>query len=180
MTAPTTLLTGPPAGDRRWWVELALPIGDGPLDVVLVSDGEALVEVGFVRSRERRRPAAPASWKRDPAPLAGATEQLRGYAAGELTQFDLELRPTGTPFQHQVWTQLLAIGYGTTTTYGRIARDLGLPDSARAVGAAVGANPLAIVVPCHRVIGADGSLTGYAGGLGRKVALLRLEGVMAL
>ncbi|MGH9054321.1 MAG: methylated-DNA--[protein]-cysteine S-methyltransferase [Acidimicrobiales bacterium] len=180
MTTPLALIMGPPASDRRWWDELALPVGDSPLDVVLVSDGEALVEVGFARPRGRRRPTPPASWKRDPSLLAGAADQLRRYAAGELTRFEMALRPAGTSFQYQVWSELLTIEYGTTTTYGRIARDLGLPDAARAVGAAVGANPLAIVVPCHRVIGADGSLTGYAGGLDRKVALLRLEGVLAL
>jgi methylated-DNA-[protein]-cysteine S-methyltransferase len=107
--------------------------------------------------------------------LAEAARQLRAYFARELKEFDLPLRPAGTDFQQRVWRQLLEIGYGETASYGEIARRVGHPDSSRAVGAANGRNPLAIVVPCHRVIGSDGSLTGYAGGLVQKRALLSLE-----
>jgi methylated-DNA-[protein]-cysteine S-methyltransferase len=104
---------------------------------------------------------------------------MRAYFAGELTEFDLEFEAHGTPFQERVWEALKKIPYGTTTTYGRITAELGLePVQARAVGGAVGSNPLGIVVPCHRVIGANGKLTGYAGGLENKEALLVLEGVL--
>ncbi|HVJ94578.1 MAG TPA: methylated-DNA--[protein]-cysteine S-methyltransferase, partial [Labilithrix sp.] len=97
------------------------------------------------------------------------------YFAGQRTSFDLELAPRGTPFQRDVWRALLSVPYGRTTTYSAIARSIGRPLAVRAVGAANGRNPLAIVVPCHRVIGNDGSLTGYAGGLDNKRFLLELE-----
>ncbi|MEO7421631.1 MAG: methylated-DNA--[protein]-cysteine S-methyltransferase [Ornithinibacter sp.] len=110
--------------------------------------------------------------------LTRAHRQLTEYFAGQRRLFDLPLRPTGTDFQRRVWRLLSDIPWGRTITYGAIAADLGLPPGAsRAVGAANGANPLPVVVPCHRVIGADGALTGYAGGLARKATLLRLEGV---
>jgi methylated-DNA-[protein]-cysteine S-methyltransferase len=105
--------------------------------------------------------------------LGGAIEQLAQYFAGERTRFELPLAYSGTPFQRSVWRALQSIPYGTTTTYGALGRELGAP--ARAVGAAVGATPIPIVIPCHRVIGADGSLTGYGGGLSRKRALLAFE-----
>ena len=107
--------------------------------------------------------------------LTRAAEQLHAYFDGTARAFDVPLDLQGTPFQRAVWDALLAIGPGATRTYGDIARSLGQPAAVRAVGAAVGRNPLSIVVPCHRVIGSDGSLTGYAGGLERKLALLRLE-----
>jgi methylated-DNA-[protein]-cysteine S-methyltransferase len=110
--------------------------------------------------------------------LAAATVQLSEYFAGERHDFDLPLRASGTDFQRAVWAQLALIPWGSTRTYGAIAAALGMPLSAsRAVGAANGANPISIIVPCHRVVGADGTLTGYGGGLPRKSALLRLEGV---
>jgi methylated-DNA-[protein]-cysteine S-methyltransferase len=109
----------------------------------------------------------------DPAPLAAATEQLEQYFRGERPQFELSLDYGGTPFQHSVWDVLRTIPYGTTTTYGAIAREL--KAQPRAVGSAVGSTPIPIIVPCHRVIGSDGSLTGYGGGLPRKRALLDLE-----
>jgi methylated-DNA-[protein]-cysteine S-methyltransferase len=108
-------------------------------------------------------------------PFASAIAQLDEYFAGARRDFDLPLAPRGGAFDLAVWEQLAAIPYGETATYGQIARRVGHPDSSRAVGAANGRNPLAIVVPCHRVIGSDGSLTGYAGGLGQKRALLSLE-----
>ncbi|MGL5908390.1 MAG: methylated-DNA--[protein]-cysteine S-methyltransferase [Phycicoccus sp.] len=110
--------------------------------------------------------------------LAEAYRQLAEYFAGERRVFDLPLRPAGTAFQHRVWDVLTTVPWGTTTTYGAIAARLGMPaGAARAVGAANGANPLPIVLPCHRVVGSDGTLTGYAGGVQRKAALLRLEQV---
>lgn len=109
--------------------------------------------------------------------LQEATGQLQRYLRGERQGFDLPLDLSGgTPFQQEVWRALLAIGRGGTRTYGHISQQLGRPRAVRAVGAAVGRNPLSVVVPCHRVLGADGSLTGYAGGLARKAALLTLEG----
>ena len=107
--------------------------------------------------------------------LRAATEQLSAYFAGSLREFSLPLHAAGTPWQHAVWGELQAIGCGAHTDYGAIARALGKPQASRAVGAAVGRNPLSVVVPCHRVLGRDGALTGYAGGLDRKRWLLRHE-----
>jgi methylated-DNA-[protein]-cysteine S-methyltransferase len=108
--------------------------------------------------------------------LRSAVDQLAAYFARDLKEFDLPLAPRGTPFQQRVWEQLLTIGYGETASYGLVARQLGMTNAAsRAVGLANGRNPIPIVIPCHRVIGANGMLTGYAGGLPRKQQLLELE-----
>jgi len=115
------------------------------------------------------------AWEHDPAALAEPARQLAEYFAGERTEFELELRPAGTAFQRGVWDLLLGIPYGETTTYGALALALGDPRKVRAVGLANGRNPISIVVPCHRVIGADGSLVGYGGGLERKRVLLAHE-----
>jgi methylated-DNA-[protein]-cysteine S-methyltransferase len=113
--------------------------------------------------------------------LAAARRQLERYFAGERTEFDLPLAPEGTEFQRAVWAGLGTIGYGETLSYGELADRIGRPNAQRAVGLANGRNPIAVIVPCHRVIGADGSLTGYGGGLDRKQRLLALEqGVAAL
>ena len=109
--------------------------------------------------------------------LAETARQLREYFAGARSAFDVALDLQGTDFQRAVWSALLDIPPGRTTTYGEIARELGVPAASRAVGAAVGRNPVSIIVPCHRVVGSSGALTGYAGGLDRKRLLLRLEGV---
>ena len=109
--------------------------------------------------------------------IAQARAELDLYFEGRLREFRVTLAPQGTPFQEAVWRRLCAIGCGDTTSYGRIAQDVGSPQASRAVGAAVGRNPVTIIVPCHRVIGENGTLTGYAGGLHRKQALLDLEGV---
>ncbi|MEU8956372.1 methylated-DNA--[protein]-cysteine S-methyltransferase [Streptomyces sp. NPDC048518] len=116
-------------------------------------------------------------WTRDDAAFDAVTAQLRAYFAGSLTHFDIEYAPgAGTAFQRRVWDALDTVPYGTTTTYGRLAGQLGLSRVAvRALGSAIGRNPLLVVRPCHRVIGADGSLTGYAGGLDNKRRLLDLE-----
>jgi methylated-DNA-[protein]-cysteine S-methyltransferase len=136
----------------------------GTLSATLDERGK-LWELLFVDERSREAPKE----------LARVREQLDAYFAGRRIGFDLELAERGTPFQRDVWRALAAIPHGETTTYAELARRIGRPKAVRAVGAANGANPWAIVVPCHRVIGADGSLTGYAGGLERKRALLALE-----
>lgn len=167
----------PPATNtsKVWWDEIVVPIGSTKLDVLLISDGEALTGLWFGKSHPGT-PQAP-GWVRDRAPVAAAAGQLAAYAEGDLTQFELPLRPAGSEFQRAVWARLLDIPYGVTTSYGKVATDVGRPNGSRAVGAAVGSNPIAIVIPCHRVIGANGSLTGYGGGLDNKIALLKLEGV---
>ncbi|TGB44956.1 methylated-DNA--[protein]-cysteine S-methyltransferase [Mycolicibacterium peregrinum] len=114
-------------------------------------------------------------WERDDAAFPDAVDQLTAYFAGDLTEFDLELDMVGTQFQRRVWEALLTIPYGETCSYGEIARRIGSPSGSRAVGLANGHNPIGIIVPCHRVIGANGNLTGYGGGLDRKRALLELE-----
>lgn len=114
---------------------------------------------------------------RTPALRAALTE-LREYFTGKRRRFDVRVAPSGTTFQQRVWRAIATVPFGETTSYGRIAAELGGPHLARAVGAAVGANPIPIIIPCHRVIGADGSLTGYGGGLRMKVWLLRHEGVL--
>jgi methylated-DNA-[protein]-cysteine S-methyltransferase len=114
-------------------------------------------------------------WEPDDEAFPEAVEQLEAYFAGDRTEFDLELDLVGTGFQCRVWTALLTIPYGETRSYGEIARQIGAPGAFRAVGLANGHNPIGIIVPCHRVIGSNGSLTGYGGGLERKRALLELE-----
>jgi methylated-DNA-[protein]-cysteine S-methyltransferase len=114
-------------------------------------------------------------WVADPGPFAEVIRQLQAYFAGELRRFDLALAPEGTPFQTAVWKELCNIPYGSTATYAEIAGRIGKPRALRAVGAANGRNPIPIVIPCHRVIGSDGRLTGYGGGLEVKAMLLALE-----
>lgn len=120
----------------------------------------------------------PADWQHQPSALTDrAARQLEEYFAGKRREFDLPLNPRGTPFQRRVWDALLRIPYGESRSYRQQTESLGNPKAIRAVGRANGANPIAVVIPCHRVIGADGSLTGYAGGLDMKARLLMLEGV---
>ncbi|OBB47767.1 methylated-DNA--[protein]-cysteine S-methyltransferase [Mycobacterium sp. 852002-51961_SCH5331710] len=114
-------------------------------------------------------------WVADDGAFPDAVEQLQAYFAGELTEFDLRLDMVGTAFQKKVWAALLTIPYGETRSYGEIAHQIGAPGAFRAVGLANGHNPIGIIVPCHRVIGANGSLAGYGGGLDRKRALLEME-----
>ncbi|HZA12592.1 methylated-DNA--[protein]-cysteine S-methyltransferase [Mycobacterium sp.] len=116
-----------------------------------------------------------ANWERDDAAFADAVEQLNAYFAGERTRFDLDMELVGTTFERRVWAALQTIPYGETRSYGEIAEQIGAPGAFRAVGRANGRNPIGIIVPCHRVIGANGGLTGYGGGLDRKRALLDLE-----
>ena len=145
----------------------------GPLTLV-ARDG-VLVRVEMDGQAHAATPGP--DWARDDdaEPLVTAVGQLQEYFAGRRSEFDLALRPEGTPFQVQVWRELERIPYGETISYGELARRVGNPSASRAVGLANGRNPLAIVVPCHRVIGASGRLTGYGGGLERKAWLLAHE-----
>ncbi len=146
----------------------------GPL--LLTGDGHALTGLSMLDGGGHR-PRGQAGPAPDPGAFAEAVAQLAAYFDGALTEFSVPLAPRGTAFQLAVWAELTKIPYGSTASYGDIARALGKPPvAARAVGAANAANPIAVIVPCHRVIGSDGSLTGYGGGLGRKELLLRLEG----
>lgn len=119
-------------------------------------------------------------WEKSETPFGRIKKQLNEYFRGERTKFDLELAPEGTPFQLAAWRELRKIPYGSTISYGEQAKRMGNPRATRAVGAANGKNPLSIVVPCHRVIGANGKLTGFGGGLGAKKKLLELEGAKNL
>jgi methylated-DNA-[protein]-cysteine S-methyltransferase len=152
-----------------------MPSPVGPLTLAW-SEG-ALSGIFFERARPLGRSA---DWIRDDRRLARARQQLDEYFAGERTAFDLPLNLRGTPFQRRVWEALIEIPFGTTLSYGTLARSLDKPKAMRAVGAANGQNQFVIVIPCHRVIGADGSLTGFGGGLPRKQWLLALERSVAL
>jgi methylated-DNA-[protein]-cysteine S-methyltransferase len=139
--------------------------------------GVALTSVSMTGQRNAPQPGA--GWRHAPEAFADVTRQLRAYFAGELTTFDVTLDPRGTPFQQRIWQALDSVRYGTTITYGELAAQLGVPpDRVVALGAAIGANPLLIIRPCHRVIGADGTMRGYAGGVERKQWLLAHEGVL--
>jgi methylated-DNA-[protein]-cysteine S-methyltransferase len=165
------MTTSTAAADRT---HVTMPSPVGPLTIV----AEAGKIAALYMDAQRHAPGPDAFGPPgDPAdePFAAAAGQLSAYFAGQLTEFDLPLSPAGTDFQRQVWTGLQAIPYGKTVSYAELARRVGRPSASRAVGLANGRNPIAIVVPCHRVIGADGSLTGYGGGLDRKRFLLALE-----
>lgn len=153
---------------------------DSPIgELLLVGDGVALHHLAMQGGRRplRRDPA----WNRDDGAFADVMHQLADYFDGACHSFEVPLSLDGNPFEQRVWDALLGIPYGATTSYGEIARRIGSPDAARAVGLANGRNPVAVIVPCHRVIGADGTLTGYGGGLERKRLLLDLEaGVLPL
>ena len=164
--------------DTIYYATLETPYG-----ALLVAGHEAgLTRVSFLAGTHPVTPEL--LWQRCEAPLAEpplseAFRQLRAYFAGTLRGFSLPLAPRGTSFQQSVWKALQGIPYGRTTTYGELARRIGRPDAARAVGAANGSNPLPVIVPCHRVIGADGSLTGYGEGLPIKQGLLEMEARVA-
>jgi len=156
--------------DTLYWHEIDSPVGR----LLLAGDGDSLIQVGFQSGPRPLRPAD--SWIVDGAPFRAVVAQLHEYFAGKRRRFDLPLAPRGTDFQRRVWRALTEIPYGNTISYGELARRIGKPSASRAVGLANGANPLPIIVPCHRVIGADGSLTGFGGGLPIKRRLLALEG----
>ena len=157
----------------NYYSELATPIGP----ITIVSDGTSITAVSMRPATDVAGSAA--EWVEDDARLAECRAQLAAYFAGELREFSLPLAPRGTPFQQRVWAALRRIPFGETRSYGALAATLGRPGSARAVGAANRTNPIGIVVPCHRVIGADGTLTGYAGGIERKKYLLEHEAALA-
>ncbi len=165
-----------PTPMRTSYSELRSPVGT----LTLTATDAGLS--GVYLPDHRHGPPSRAGWLHDPTRLAGAAAQLEEYFAGVRTAFDLELAPgPGTPFQQRVWRALDEIPYGTTESYGALAARIAAPAAVRAVGAANGRNPLSIVRPCHRVVGASGALTGYGGGLPAKRALLALEaGVAAL
>jgi methylated-DNA-[protein]-cysteine S-methyltransferase len=148
---------------------LDTPIGR----LLLVGDAAGLVRIEFDNARQGR--CIQPDWQRGDVPLREAMQQLAAYFRGELLDFQLPLAPQGTPFQCEVWSRLARIPYAQTTSYGAIALELGRPSASRAVGAANGANPLPIVLPCHRVVGANGTLTGFGGGLPLKRWLLEHE-----
>ena len=140
---------------------------------MLVSDGSGLRQITFAQNGQ---PASPEpDWKEDSTSLHEVVRQLHAYFAGEVEQFNLTLAPEGTEFQRRVWDELRRIRYGATISYGELARRIGNPNASRAVGLANGSNPIPIVIPCHRVIGSNGKLTGYGGGLPIKEKLLALE-----
>ena len=152
-----------------YFITVPSPIGD----LTLTGDGEALTGLYFSTGSKAR--TADPVWLPDKGTLAGAVTQLRAYFAGELRMFDLPLRPRATPFQSRVLRALGEIPYGALRSYKDIAEAIGQPKAFRAVGTANGNNPIAIVIPCHRVVGSNGTLTGFGGGLAAKRFLLDLE-----
>jgi methylated-DNA-[protein]-cysteine S-methyltransferase len=156
-----------------YWV-IPSPVGE----LLLAGEEGVLKILSFPRGSHAVEPSP--AWRRSEAPFADAIRQLRAYFEGDLRSFDLPLGPEGTAFQREVWKSLQAIPYGATRTYGEIARSLGKPTAFRAVGSANGRNPIPIIIPCHRVVGSDGSLTGFGGGLPVKHWLLAREGARLL
>ena len=149
---------------------------DSPIQsLLLTSDGASLT--GLFMVEQKHGPEIGADWMedQDAATFAETKRQLTEYFAGTRREFDVPLLPQGTEFQRKVWTELQNIPYGATLSYGALAQKVGSPNASRAVGLANGRNPISIIVPCHRVVGANGKLTGYGGGLPRKAALLALE-----
>jgi len=147
---------------------------DSPVgNLLMAADAQGLRLVSF-ESSKRATPVQP-EWKQDKAPFAEVIRRLQAYFDGELREFDLPLAPEGTEFQLRVWNTLRAIPYGETISYAQLAQKIGDPKAVRAVGLANGSNPIPIIIPCHRVIGSNGSLTGFGGGLSNKKKLLALE-----
>lgn len=159
----------PTSAPRLLYTTIASPIGE----LLLLGDGDSLR--GLYMQDGRRPIGISRDWTPETAPFADAIGQLREYFEGARTTFEIPLAMDGPPFERQVWRALRDIPYGRTESYGELAARIGDPSAARAVGVANGRNPIAVIVPCHRVIGADGSLTGYGGGLERKRLLLDLE-----
>ena len=147
------------------------PVGN----ITLVSDSDNLCAIYFPNQKIDRKKFPNIEKKDNNKVLKSAVKQLSAYFAGKTEKFDISLRPVGTDFQQRVWMALRSIKYGKTVSYGDIAKKIGNPKAVRAVGAAIGKNPLSIIVPCHRVIGSNGKLTGFAGGLSTKEYLLDLE-----
>ena len=160
-----------PAEPLRYHV-MQSPIGD----LLLGGDAGALHLVHFQGGVRPMK--VPKDWQADSKPFKETVRQLNAYFSGKLRDFELPLSPSGTDFQLKVWRTLQTIPYGETWSYGKLARRIQRPDAPRAVGAANGQNPIPVIIPCHRVIGADGSLTGFGGGLPIKQKLLALEGAL--
>jgi len=159
----------PSSTAQTMYTTMASPIGE----LLLVGDGDTLS--GLYMQDGRKPRAIATGWEESTEPFADVRTQLEEYFAGQRTTFDVPLTAEGAPFEREVWHALEEIPYGETVSYGEIARRIGQPTAARAVGLANGRNPIAVIVPCHRVIGADGTLTGYGGGLECKRLLLELE-----
>lgn len=155
------------------WTAIDSPVGT----LTLMSNGDALTRLFMTDQRHAPTINATPDAQRDDTWFLECANQLGSYFAGELKTFTVEVALSGTPFQQRVWSELVRIPHGVTRTYGELAVALGDPNATRAVGAANGRNPIGIIIPCHRVIGRDGSLTGYAGGLDRKRWLLQHEGL---
>ena len=160
-----------PASLQIWYTVMDSPFGP----VCVAGTRAGLLRVDFQRGNRPVRPVA--TWQEDSGLLCDALHQLLEYFQGQRQFFSLPLAPPGTPFQQRVWQALQRIPFGTTLTYRELAQRLGMPHAARAVGQANGRNPLAVVIPCHRLIGSDGQLRGYAGGIALKQRLLQHEGV---
>lgn len=155
--------------DAPYFSELDSPVGT----LLLLGSDAALT--GLYMQEQRHRPALPPGCERDDRPFRLVREQLRAYFAGKLRRFEVPLASHGSAFQRRVWRELLRIPFGATESYGELARRVGNPRASRAVGLANGKNPIGIIVPCHRVVGAGGALTGYGGGVERKKWLLEHE-----
>ena len=162
------------ASDTTFFTTIPSPVGR----LTLVGSGDDLIGLHF-EDDPRAPTAGTEGCVRDDLRLRPAVVQMEEYFAGRRTRFDLSVAPRGTPFQRQVWKALQRIPYAETTSYGELARSIGKPGAFRAVGGANNRNPIAIIIPCHRVIGADGSMTGYGGGLPNKQLLLALEAQVA-
>lgn len=160
--------------DGVYYFAFSSPLGE----LLLVSDGESLTGVYY--EDHRRGPAPGANWRRDAGPFNQVQDELAAYFAGELLAFNVPLAPRGSDFQREVWSELRRIPPGKTLPYSELAARVGRPKAIRAVGAANARNPISIIVPCHRVVGSNGALTGYAGGLRRKEWLLRHEASVQL
>jgi len=158
---------------RTYFSKMNSPIGE----LLLVGDGTLITQL-LMRNQKYYDSESQQDWQRDDGIFRVAREQLESYFAGELRTFDLPLAPTGTAFQRKVWQALRDIPFGQTESYGALARRINSPKASRAVGLANGHNPISIIIPCHRVIGANGSLTGYGGGIERKRWLLEHEGYL--
>ncbi|MFT4813582.1 MAG: methylated-DNA-[protein]-cysteine S-methyltransferase [Paracoccaceae bacterium] len=154
---------------KTFYTYHATPIGS----LLLAGQSDVLSLLGFAQGKMKRRHES--GWQRDDEPFRDAMDQLNQYFTGELDTFDLRLAPAGTEFQRTVWQALLEIPYGETWSYGQLAKHIDRPKASRAVGAANGVNPIPIIIPCHRVIGSSGKLTGFGGGLETKEYLLGLE-----
>ena len=160
---------GPPYPSPVYYAIIESPLGG----LLLAWKEKGLTRVSFLEGSKAIEPGT--CWAAAPEPAFGAGAQLQSYFAGDLEKFDLPLAPRGTAFQQEIWRELTRIPFAGTASYGEIARRVGRPGASRAVGAANGKNPLPIVVPCHRVVGSDGSLTGYSGGIEIKDYLLTHE-----